>query len=643
MRGAVIGSLFQSHYRFDGCRGKDFNSVIDENPVIKDAAAVLCFNKTLTDIHSGTLSAEDDFSSLLRKNLNNFAEGTYSDIFKTWVEADKNQPLKIYDDRFVLPAASIGALCKNSHEIPKEIKKTLGILSSDSDVLKTAELLAAAVFAAYHGAVKSEISDLCFGPSFIFKFENKNAADNEDEVYSDENDDAPGEAKLKEITPAGAAYSPAARSPDTAFIEAVYAFLQAESFEDTLYHASRFDKGDGIICALAGCLAEAYYGIPNVFEKKYTLFLPEALRSLYRTWKLYIKDFNKKNAFGILTKYISRLHSDEDLFCFRDEFLFFAKTHSEYELEDYEHILQSKGISWTEDSLTKTDSKNFDAKTLLACIMAVFRADYFSPGVLNIFISKGVFNRWLKRLKAIDKAAENETDFPDITDVHLEVFFGNRIEVFKIEEGRVSVSIDDTDEFSIRHTYNFSSGKYAVIIAGICMKIREALESPLWKDTNEVTESAVRLSGRFRLQAIAEDKSVYEHFGLYNRVHLPEKEWLSVIETIRIFFTDFINSYAVNTGAFMNAMNTGEVKYCGVEFSSGGHLYHYRTDNLDIAVGDRVIVPVGADNDERIAYIKTVEFCRWDNTPYPLEKTKAIIAKVNKNDSPSASYYIEGN
>ena len=632
MRGAVIGSLFQSHYRFDGCKGKDFNTVINENPVIKDAAAVLCFDKTFADIHSGTVSAEDDFLNLLRKNFNDFAEGTYSDIFKTWVEADKSQPLKIYDDHFILAAASIGALCKNSHEIPKEVKKTLGMLSSDSDALKTAELFAAAVFAAYHGAVKSEISDLCFGPSFIFKFENKNAADNEDEVYSDENDDYPGEAKLKELIPAGSA-----RSPDTVFIEAVYAFLQAESFEDTLYHASRFDKGDGIICAFAGCLAEAYYGIPNVFEKKYTLFLPESLRSLYRAWKLYIKDFNKKTPFGILTKYVSRLESDQNLFCFQNEFLFFAKTHSEYELEDYEHILQSREISWTEDSLTKTDSNDFDAKTLLACIMAVFRADYFSPGVLHIFISKGVFKRWLQRLKTIDKEAKAETDFPDITDVHLEVLCGNRIEVFKIEEGMVSLSIDDVDEFSIRHTFNFSSGKYAVIIAGICMKIREALESSLWKDTNEVTESAVR----FRLQAIAEDKSVYEHFGVYNRVHLPEKEWLSVIETIRIFFNDFINSYAINTGIFMNAMNTGEVKYCGVEFSSGGHLYHYRTDNLDIAVGDRVIVPVGADNDERIAYIKTVEFCRWDNTPYPLEKTKAIIAKVSKNDSISGPYYIE--
>ena len=97
MRGAVIGSLFQSHYRFDGCKGKDFNTVINENPVIKDAAAVLCFDKTFADIHSGTVSAEDDFLNLLRKNFNDFAAGTYSDIFKTWIEADKSPPLKIYD------------------------------------------------------------------------------------------------------------------------------------------------------------------------------------------------------------------------------------------------------------------------------------------------------------------------------------------------------------------------------------------------------------------------------------------------------------------------------------------------------------------------------------------------------------------
>jgi hypothetical protein len=85
----------------------------------------------------------------------------------------------------------------------------------------------------------------------------------------------------------------------------------------------------------------------------------------------------------------------------------------------------------------------------------------------------------------------------------------------------------------------------------------------------------------------------------------------------------------INLGGFMNAMKPGEVKYCGVEFSGSGKVYHYRTTDLRIAVDDIVIVPVGHDNYEREATVKTVEFCHWDDTPYPLEKTKEILRKAD--------------
>jgi hypothetical protein len=85
----------------------------------------------------------------------------------------------------------------------------------------------------------------------------------------------------------------------------------------------------------------------------------------------------------------------------------------------------------------------------------------------------------------------------------------------------------------------------------------------------------------------------------------------------------------VGLSGFMHAMRVGEVKYCGVEFSEGGKIYHYRTADLRIAVGDNVIVPAGDNNYEREAVVKTVEFCRWDDTPYPLEKTKQILRKAD--------------
>ncbi|MDR0476111.1 MAG: hypothetical protein LBH43_20895 [Treponema sp.] len=83
----------------------------------------------------------------------------------------------------------------------------------------------------------------------------------------------------------------------------------------------------------------------------------------------------------------------------------------------------------------------------------------------------------------------------------------------------------------------------------------------------------------------------------------------------------------------MNAMKLGEVKYCGVEFSEGGRIYHYRTTDLRINAGDIVIVPVGEDNHEQTVTVKTVDYCRWDDTLYPLEKTKQILRMVgDKND-----------
>ena len=75
----------------------------------------------------------------------------------------------------------------------------------------------------------------------------------------------------------------------------------------------------------------------------------------------------------------------------------------------------------------------------------------------------------------------------------------------------------------------------------------------------------------------------------------------------------------------MNALKPGEVKYCGVEFSDSGRVYHYRTTDTRIKIGDKVIVPVGEDNYAKEVTVKTIEYCRWDDTPYPLEKTKEII------------------
>lgn len=68
--------------------------------------------------------------------------------------------------------------------------------------------------------------------------------------------------------------------------------------------------------------------------------------------------------------------------------------------------------------------------------------------------------------------------------------------------------------------------------------------------------------------------------------------------------------------------------YCGVVFENSSYPYHYRTEDASLKIGDKVIVPVGPENEEVSAEIVSVEQHRRISVPYPLEKVKWIIGKV---------------
>lgn len=68
--------------------------------------------------------------------------------------------------------------------------------------------------------------------------------------------------------------------------------------------------------------------------------------------------------------------------------------------------------------------------------------------------------------------------------------------------------------------------------------------------------------------------------------------------------------------------------YCEVAFDESGRTFYYRTRNPDLEVGDEVYVPVGYKYQKKIGTIVSMEdYLGWD-APFPLERTKHIIGKV---------------
>lgn len=72
--------------------------------------------------------------------------------------------------------------------------------------------------------------------------------------------------------------------------------------------------------------------------------------------------------------------------------------------------------------------------------------------------------------------------------------------------------------------------------------------------------------------------------------------------------------------------------YCEVAFYEGGKCFHYRTENPELKVGDQVYVPVGYQNQEKIGTIVSIANYVGHEAPFPLEKTKLIIGKVEETN-----------
>ncbi len=71
-------------------------------------------------------------------------------------------------------------------------------------------------------------------------------------------------------------------------------------------------------------------------------------------------------------------------------------------------------------------------------------------------------------------------------------------------------------------------------------------------------------------------------------------------------------------------------RYCAVIFENGRYPYHYRTEDTSLKIGDKVVVPVGRQNEEVIAEIVSVEEHTRMSVPYPVEKVKYILRRYDE-------------
>lgn len=136
----------------------------------------------------------------------------------------------------------------------------------------------------------------------------------------------------------------------------------------------------------------------------------------------------------------------------------------------------------------------------------------------------------------------------------------------------------------------------------------------------------------YKIEIIFQHHPPYTLLGYFDRYGLPSY-WPEFMEDI----WDFIRFYG--SGEIISPSLYGAARrrksdyiFCSVEFVEYGNTYYYLTTDDTIRPGDRVLVPVGKMNAEKAATVTEVEYFQADQAPFPLERTKSILRKLEPSE-----------
>jgi ADP-ribosyl-[dinitrogen reductase] hydrolase len=596
MLGAIIGDIAGSRFEFNNTHSKNFDLFAKDCNITDDSIMTIAVAKAILACNGDWEQLENNAVKHMQEIGRKYPDCGFGGMFREWVFSDKPAPYKSYGNGAAMRVSPCGFIAQTEEEAILLSRKVTKITHNHPEGLKGAEAVSVAIFMARNGSTKSEIKERIEKDYYTLNF-----------TLDSIRDDYQFDETCQGTVP-----------------QAIMAFLESVTFEDAIRGAVSIGGDSDTLAAISGSVAEAYYGVPFNIKSKAQTYLNRELLNIFREWEKFIRKTQSVKKFISLTKYMGKLEKEDHFLQFNIEFYNFLQSHPEYELGDYEDILEENGLRWQTDSMRSADENSLDEQCVLALITGAFRADHFSGGVLNEFVKDGYIDKWLGRLKALDGERKPEENKPTLKNVKIRLFPFQKETVAEllITETEIVIKNNTHDGGNVTHQYEYGGSSE---IGELCLIVmRNCLEAEGWNDEKSFNEAELS-AYLYELEAEYEDGNTVSHHGLFNRTHIPEKAFKAFIDTIHIATNIYGFGEILNLDGFMSAIKSGEVKYCGVEFSDGGSIYHYRTTDLRINVGDTVIVPVGQENHEREATVKTVDYCRWDDTPYPLEKTKQIL------------------
>ena len=261
MLGAIIGDIAGSRFEFHNWRHKDFQIFKQQCRFTDDSVMTLAVAAALMEAGEDAAALAPCAVQWMQRLGRSYPRCGFGGRFYDWVFSDTPEPYGSYGNGAAMRISPVGFFARSEDEVKRLSHAVTAISHDHPESLKGAEATAMAVYLARCGADMKAIRERIERDYYQIDF-------TLDEIRPSYRFDVSCQGSVP---------------------QALEAFFESDSFEDAIRNAISIGGDSDTIAAIAGGIAEAYYGVPEGFARAAEDFLDEPLREILARWQEFMK------------------------------------------------------------------------------------------------------------------------------------------------------------------------------------------------------------------------------------------------------------------------------------------------------------------------------------------------------------------